>query len=78
MEKAFAFVHFDVFDENSVLGYQSEFKTLADAIVYLKHHPATLASVFEYPVKFDPYRLQNVRLVATKKDSVITKLDDKK
>lgn len=76
MEKIeYAFVHFDVFDENQVLGFTSEFKTQTDAIIFLKHHPCTLGAIFEYVNHFNINKIDNTKTVAIKRNGVLEKFE---
>ncbi len=73
-EITYILLHIDVNDCNSVLGSTIEGKSLANAIVSLKHHPCTKGEIYSFDelLGFDR---KVAKLIATKKDNIIIRHD---
>lgn len=70
----YVFVHFDVNAETEALSsVVIDAKTLAEAIVFLKHHPCIIGAIYENESR-NLDDLKNAKLVAFKRCGAVEKI----
>lgn len=71
---SYVLLHIDWHDVNSVLNTYHEGGSLAEALVFFKHHPCTRGELYAYSDS-EPFDRKKAKLVATKMNSVVKRHD---